>query len=89
MDIVRVQRWVASVIVLVVGMAPTVALAIASTLMSGDPETQQASRGLWVMSGIVGVVTIGGVLLIHRRSPLSPWLCIGLLPAAVATFFRA
>jgi hypothetical protein len=38
--------------------------------------------GLWVMSGVVGLMTTVGVLLTHQRSLLSPWLLLGVLPSA-------
>jgi multisubunit Na+/H+ antiporter MnhC subunit len=43
--------------------------------------------GLWVMSGVVGLMTTVGVLLIHQRSLVSPWLLLGVLPTAVSAFF--
>ena len=39
------------------------------------------------MGGVTGVLTIGGCLLIHQRSALSPWLLFGLVPAAVSAYF--
>jgi hypothetical protein len=40
-----------------------------------------------VMSGVWGVATMAGARVIHGRSVLSPWLLVGLLPAAVAAPF--
>jgi hypothetical protein len=80
-----VQRWVASVILIHVGGAPAVTLAAYSTnLVDAD---YGKGVGLWVMSGVVGLVTAGGVLLIFQRSLLSPWLVPGALPAAISAFF--
>ncbi len=39
------------------------------------------------MGTVTGVLTIGGCLVIHQRSPLSPWLLAGLVPAAVSAYF--
>jgi hypothetical protein len=39
------------------------------------------------MSGVVGLATTAGVLLIHQRSLLSPWMILGVVPTAVAAFF--
>lgn len=85
-EIEKVQQWVGSLIVLVVGLAPTVALAITGPLMVDDPGRRSAAIGLICMSAVVGMATIAGMLLIHRRSPLSPWLVLGVVPAAVAAF---
>jgi hypothetical protein len=42
---------------------------------------------LWVMTGVVGLVTVIVVLLINRRRPLSPWLVLGLLPMAASAYW--
>ncbi|MEV6415290.1 hypothetical protein [Kribbella sp. NPDC051718] len=39
------------------------------------------------MSGVVGLATTAGVLLIHQRSLLSPWILAGLAPMAVSAFY--
>jgi hypothetical protein len=85
--ITKVQQWVASALVLVVGLTPAVALAWVSLLMTGEAGMRDNAIALWAMSSVWGVVTIAGALLIHRRSVLSPWLLIGLVPAAVAAPF--
>jgi hypothetical protein len=80
-----VQRWVASVIFIHVGGSPAIALAVYSPhLVSTD---HSSGVGLWVMSAVIGLMTAGGVLLIHQRSLLSAWLLLGVLPAAVSAFF--
>lgn len=70
MKIETVQRWVVSVILIHLGGSPTLALAAYS------PHVEQIKHssgvGLWVMSGVVGLATAAGVLLIFQRSPLSP-----------------
>jgi hypothetical protein len=42
-----------------------------------------ARVGLNVIAGAFGVAAVVAGLAIHRRSPLSPWLLLGLLPTAV------
>lgn len=85
MKIETVQRWVASVLLMVVGGAPTLTLAAYSPhLVTTD---HSGGVGLWVMCGVVGLMTAGGVLLIHQRSVASVWLALGALPAAVSAFF--
>lgn len=84
MHITRVQQWVASTLLLVVGLTPAIALAMVSVMMKDEQGMHDNAVGLWVMSPIWGVVTIAGALMIHRRRVLSPWLLLGLVPAAVA-----
>ncbi len=43
--------------------------------------------GLWVMTGVVGVVTAAAVLLVNRRKPYAPWVVLGLLPMTVTAFW--
>jgi hypothetical protein len=85
MKIETVQRWVASVILFHVGSVPTVSLAVYSI---GFAETDRGRGiGLWLMSGVIGLLTIAGMRLIHQRTPVSPWLVLGILPTAVTGFY--
>lgn len=84
-EITKVQQWVASAMVFTVGMISTSCIAGYSALSETMAENGNAT-GLWVMGGVVGLGTMVGCLLIHRRSPLSPWLLLGLVPTAVAGF---
>ena len=43
--------------------------------------------GLGALIGLIGVIAVAAGLLIHGRRPLSPWLLLGLLPAAVGAWF--
>ena len=86
MEITKVQQWVASSLLFTVGMIPTVTMAWYSAQSEHLRETGNPT-GLWVMGGVTGVLTIGGCLLIHQRSALSPWLLFGLVPAAVSAYF--
>ena len=85
MPIETVQRWVFAVILIHIGGSPTLALAAYS------PHAEQTKHstgvGLWIMSGVVGLATTAGVLLIHQRSLLSPWMILGVVPTPVAAFF--
>jgi len=40
--------------------------------------------GLWVMTGVLGVITSGAILLINRRKTYHPAVLLGLLPMAAA-----
>jgi hypothetical protein len=83
LHITKVQQWVASALLLVVGLTPTVALAWVSVLMDLEEDARDRAVGLWAMSSVWGMATMAGVLVIHRKSPLSPWLLVGVVPAAV------
>ena len=85
MDIEKVQRWVASVILIHVGASPATALAVYGPHVAATEHSKGVA--LWAMSGVIGVLTVAGVLLIHRRRPLSFWLLTGLLPTIVGAFF--
>jgi hypothetical protein len=85
MKIETVQRWVASVILIHVGSVPAITLAVYSL---GVAESDRGKGiGLWIMSGVIGILTSGGVPLIFQRSLLTPWFLVGLLPTAVTGFY--
>lgn len=81
MHITKVQQWVASAVLLMVGFGVAIPLAWASPQMLAAPEDSGRAFPLWLMSAVWGVATMAGALLVHRRRPLSPWLLVGLLPA--------
>jgi hypothetical protein len=39
------------------------------------------------MSGVIGLLTAAGVLLIFQRSLVSLWLVIGIVPTAITGFY--
>ncbi|TQJ06723.1 hypothetical protein FB475_6390 [Kribbella jejuensis] len=85
MNIETVQRWVVSAVLFHVGTVPAVTLAVYSIgVAAGDFGR---GVGLWFMSGVIGALTAAGILAIHRRTPLSPWLLVGILPTAVTGFY--
>ncbi len=58
MKIETVQRWVASVILIHVGSVPAISLAVYSL---GIAKTDHGRGvGLWIMSGVIGLLTIAG-----------------------------
>jgi hypothetical protein len=85
MNIETVQRWVVSAILFHIGSVPAVTLAVYSIgVAAGDFGR---GVGLWFMSGVIGVLTAVGLLAIHRRRFLSPWLLLGALPTAICAFY--
>ena len=81
-----VQRLIISALILVVfGLFAGM---LAAYLAFFPEETSRSSTiGLWVMTGVMGLVTAAGVLFINRRRPYSPWVVLGLLPMAVSAFW--
>ena len=55
-------------------------------LLAAVAEGRGARPGLLVISGVVGLMAMGGVRAINQKSVLTPWLLLGLLPAAVGWY---
>jgi len=83
MQVERVQRWVMSALVL------TTATIFAGglTVLGLTTDRPGSGPGLLVIAGVVGLMAMAGVRLLNEKSPLSPWLLLGLLPAAVGWYF--
>ena len=79
MQVERVQRWVASALVLTVCALFATGMAI----LSGTVDRAGARPGLLVISCVVGLMAMVGVRVINQRSVLTPWLLLAFLPAAV------
>lgn len=84
MNIETVQRWVVSAILFHVGSVPAVTLAVYSIGVSRDDFGKGV--GLWLMSGVIGLLTAAGILALHKRFP-SPWLLLGAVPTAITGFY--
>lgn len=85
MSIETVQRWVVSAVLIHVGSVPAVTLAVYSIGVAADDYGKGV--GLWIMSGVIGLLTVCGVLAIFQRSLLSYWLIPGILPTAITGFY--
>jgi MFS-type transporter involved in bile tolerance (Atg22 family) len=80
----RVQRWVASALVLTVATLFATGMAI----LSGTVDRAGARPGLLAISSVVGLMAMSGVRVINSRRLLTPWLLLGLLPAvAVGSYY--
>ena len=80
-SLTNVQRWVMSVLAVTTILHLAAGLVVAAVFM--DPDRVDARIGLNVIAAVIGVLSVATGLLIHRRSPLSPWLLLGLLPGIV------
>ncbi|HYI54679.1 MAG TPA: hypothetical protein VEX57_11980 [Microlunatus sp.] len=82
-----VQRLIASSAVgLFVGSLSVVLAAYLAA--SGMHELPRDSViGLWVMTGVIGLVTAAAVLVLHRRHWYAPWVLLGLLPMLISAYW--
>ena len=81
MEIVRVQRWVASSLTLTTAFVWAGGMVLGA-LLTIDQDRKGAQIGILVMAAIVGVAAIIGVRIINQLSWLTPWLLAGLIPSA-------
>ena len=83
----RTQRWVISALITAVATFPTGALIIVThVIYDDDPATAVA---LCIMTAVLGVIAVIAILLMHKRSPLTFFVSLGLIPAicsAIWTF---
>ena len=81
-----VQRMIISALVVVVTGSIAAVLAVFLVV-----NRAQFPRGdilvLWVMTGVIGVITTMVVLAINRRRPYSAWVVLGLLPMAASAYW--
>lgn len=77
----NVQRWVLSVLTVFTIAHLAVGIVFAAVAL---PESSTVPRiGLCVIAGAFGVGGVMAGFAIHRRSVLTPWLLVGLLPTAI------
>jgi len=82
-----VQRVVLSVLLAFVFGALATVLAV-YLVFRGDQDLAHSDVvGLWVMSGVVGIVTAAAILVINRRKLYHPLVLLGLLPMAVSWYW--
>lgn len=84
MSLSQVQQWVASTLVVTTILHLAIGFVVAAYFARHGGATPQV--GLLVIAAVVGVLAVAAGFLIHRRSPVSPWLITGLLPAAVGAW---
>jgi 4-hydroxybenzoate polyprenyltransferase len=81
-SLTAVQRWVMSSLTAITILHLSAGIVVAAYFSS----RRSAQIGLLAIGTVFGVLAFVGALLIHRRSPLSPWLLLGLVPGAVGAF---
>jgi len=81
-----VQRAIVSALIGVVFGMFAVVLA-AYLVLAGQHDLPPGDvTGLWVMTGVLGLVTAAVILVVNRRRPYSPWVIFGLLPMVISWF---
>ena len=81
-SLTRVQQWVMSVLAVTTILHLSGGLVLAAHFL---PEERGvgARVGLDVIAAVFGVLAVAAGLAIHRRSVLSPWLLLGVLPGVL------
>jgi hypothetical protein len=79
-----VQQWVLSALAVTTILHMSGGLVIAAMFL---PEERgiSAQIGLNVIAAAFGVMAVAVGLAVHRRSPLSPWLLVGVVPGIVGS----
>ena len=85
MSLSSVQKWVMSSLAMTTILHLVVGLIVAAAVVEDD--RLDAEIGLLLIAGAFGVLGIAAALAIHQRSLLSPWLALGLIPAAIGSYF--
>jgi hypothetical protein len=80
-SLTRVQRWVMSVLAVTTLFHLQVGLIVAALYL--DDPRPGAQVGLCVIAGAFGLMSVALAFLTHGRKPYTPWLVVGLVPAAV------
>jgi hypothetical protein len=84
-EITRVQQWVLSVLVTTTILHLSAGLAVAGVFADGSRPG--AGVGLNVLSSVCGVAAVVAARMIHRRTPMSWWLLVGLVPGLIGLWF--
>lgn len=82
MSLTSVQRWVMSTLVTITILHLSIGVMVAAYFA----PRLDAQIGLLVISALFGLIAFAAALMIHKRSPLSPWLLPGLVPALVGAY---
>ena len=83
-SLTRVQQWVMSTLAVTTILHFSAGLVLAAIFLDERGTTSQI--GLDVIAGIFGVLAVAAGLAIHRRSVLTPWLLVGVVPGVVGVW---
>jgi hypothetical protein len=80
-SLTKVQRWVMSVLAGTTILHFAAGLVLAAVFM--DEPRPGARIALVSMAAIIGMLAVATGRLIHAKSPFTPWVLLGLIPALV------
>jgi hypothetical protein len=78
----RVQRYVMSSLLILVGSMLSLGMVLAALLVI-ERSRGGAQIGMLVMATVVAAITIAGVRLLNQLNPITLWLLLALTPAIV------
>jgi hypothetical protein len=78
-----VQKWVLSALAATTIMHLAGGLVFAAAYLEGTGK----QIAMLVIATAFGVLAMAAALLIHQKSPLSPWLLVGLVPTLIGVYF--
>jgi hypothetical protein len=81
----RVQMWVMSV--LVVTTLEHLAAGVALAAVLTNDARLDARIGLNLIAAVIGCLAVAAGLMIHKKSPVTWWLLLGLLPGVLGAWF--
>ena len=84
-QLTKVQRTVMSALAVTTIFHLSAGLVIAAYFI--DDVGDGGKIGLLVIAAAFGVLAVAAGFVIHKRSPVTPWLLLGLIPAAVGAFW--
>jgi hypothetical protein len=82
-----VQRALLSVAAWIVFGSIAIVLAAYLAVRGESDLGYSRTVGLWVMTGVIGLITAVVTLVVNRRRPWSPLALLGLLPMAVSAYW--
>jgi hypothetical protein len=82
-EVERVQKWVMSALLMVTALI----LATGLALLAGTVDRAGAKPGLLIIAAVVGLIAMAGVRIINAKRLATPWLLVGLLPAAFGWYW--
>jgi hypothetical protein len=84
-QLTKVQRTVMSALAVTTIIHLSAGLVIAAYFIDGVGNGGKIV--LLVIAGVFGVLAVGAGFVIHKKSALTPWLLLGLIPAVAGSFW--
>lgn len=81
-----VQRTLISMMILL-NMGILSAALAAYLVLADEPLPRTSVVGLWIMTGVIGLLCVAVMLVINRRRPYHPLVLLGLVPMIVSWFW--